>query len=173
MKLRLLGPKGETREVDLATQAVTIGREYDNTIVFSERTVSRHHCSFLLSEHGEAVVEDTVSRYGTFLNGRPISESKVIIPGDMVRFGDWSAEIFDDTLVAEDEVRELSEDTPAEPIDVPEEQRETTKTRVFPQQAQQTVGRKGSSHQVLLTLLAVAGFGGLLVFIYLLMNLHA
>jgi pSer/pThr/pTyr-binding forkhead associated (FHA) protein len=169
MKLRFERAEGDSREVDLTTMAVTVGREHDNTVVLAERTVSRHHCSFVLTEHGEVIVEDTSSRYGTCLNGKTLTDSRTLVPGDVVRIGEWSAEVFDDTVVADEQLpgEEESAHDSRIPPDL-EEERETTKIKLLPANS----AEKQNSHQVMLALLAAAGFGGLLVFIYLLMGLH-
>lgn len=169
MKLRFERAEGDSREVDLTTASVTVGREHDNTVVLAERTVSRHHCSFVLTEHNQATVEDASSRYGTYLNGKPFTDSRSLVPGDVVRIGEWSVELFDDTVVADEAHSDSgsSAHESAMPPD-PEEERETAKMKLLPAKS----AGKQSSHQVMLALLAAAGFGGLLVFIYLLMGLH-
>ena len=50
-----------------------------------DRWLSRRHCRLELRE-GTLVVRDLGSRHGTFVNGRSISECK-LLPGDKLSFG--------------------------------------------------------------------------------------
>ena len=72
---------------------VSIGRESDNDVVFSEHEVSRHHCE-LYSSNGRVYIKDLGSTNGTQVNGKSISSpvalkmSDVVVLGKKVRI-DW------------------------------------------------------------------------------------
>ena len=62
---------------------VTVGREFDNDIVLNEPTVSRQHVR-LTYRDGWFYVQDLGSANGTVVNGRRISGSQQIAPGDRI-----------------------------------------------------------------------------------------
>ena len=71
-KLQIRDDEGRTTSVPLLRDEVTIGRKEGNTIRLTERNVSRRHAR-LIKKNGQIVVDD-LSRYGTRINGRRITE---------------------------------------------------------------------------------------------------
>lgn len=70
---------------------ITIGREYDNTIVLDSKLTSRHHC--LIQKIKDAYfVKDLSSTNGTFINGSRIPPDKYVKlnPGDKLTVGGQS-----------------------------------------------------------------------------------
>ena len=76
---------GATRTVDLAEDAVTLGRTPDNTIPLPVEGVSRKHAQILFIGKGWEVV-DLGSRNGTKVNGEKVKRA-VLKPGDVVDIG--------------------------------------------------------------------------------------
>ena len=62
---------------------VTVGREFNNDIVLNEPTVSRQHVQ-LTYQNGWFYVQDMGSANGTIVNGRRITGSQQIAPGERV-----------------------------------------------------------------------------------------
>lgn len=62
-----------------------LGRGSEVTVRIDDRWLSRRHCRLELVE-GVVVVRDLDSRHGTFVNGRSISECK-LLPGDRLCLG--------------------------------------------------------------------------------------
>jgi len=62
-----------------------LGRGSEVTVRIDDRWLSRRHCRLDLAE-GVIVVRDLGSRHGTFVNGRSISECK-LLPGDRLCLG--------------------------------------------------------------------------------------
>lgn len=87
-KLQIRDDEGRTTSVPLLRDEVTIGRKEGNTIRLTERNVSRRHAR-LIKKNGQVVVED-LSRYGTRINGRRITEPTALEAGDSVVIGDYS-----------------------------------------------------------------------------------
>lgn len=119
MQLVLRGPEDETKEAELTTARVHIGRAYDNTIVLSENTVSRHHCSMFLDDQGRAILEDLDSRYGTFVDGDAIKGPTPVTPDQKIKVGEWAV------LVADDEATTTTDTTLDAPVTEEEEFEET------------------------------------------------
>ena len=70
---------------ELSPEPVTIGRDPDNHLVIDEVGVSRQHAVVWLAE-GKAVVRDTDSKNGTYVNGRPIQQL-LLEDGDLMFIG--------------------------------------------------------------------------------------
>jgi serine phosphatase RsbU (regulator of sigma subunit) len=73
------------RVVTLDTMPFTIGRRETNGLRLGGSEVSREHAEIAL-EGGKYVLRDKASRYGTFINGEPVTECEVK-SGDRVRLG--------------------------------------------------------------------------------------
>jgi phage tail-like protein len=69
----------------------TIGRELGNDLVLPDPAISRRHARILCSPEG-CRIEDLGSQNGTFLNEErlPPHEPRPLIPGDLVRIGEYS-----------------------------------------------------------------------------------
>jgi pSer/pThr/pTyr-binding forkhead associated (FHA) protein/Tfp pilus assembly protein PilF len=97
-KLQIRDDEGRTTVVPLLRDEVTIGRKEGNTIRLTERNVSRRHAR-LLKKNGKVWIED-LSRYGTRINGRRISDKTSIEPGDSILIGDYELSLEADGAAA-------------------------------------------------------------------------
>lgn len=70
---------------------LTIGSAAENTLVIEDPSVSSVHCRLSLTEHGTMLVQDLDSRFGTFVNGRPIVQ-KEITPEASLTLGSFHLE---------------------------------------------------------------------------------
>ncbi|HEV7921629.1 MAG TPA: FHA domain-containing protein [Thermoanaerobaculia bacterium] len=64
----------------------TIGREPSNKIALSDGSVSSRHARVYRTPEG-FVLEDLKSRNGTFVNGEPVKEKRLLNDNDLVRIG--------------------------------------------------------------------------------------
>lgn len=71
--------------VSLGTEAVTIGRDQDNTLVVDDAGVSRRHVRIRWLR-GRHVLEDGQSKNGTYVRGRRVSEA-ALADGDIIQLG--------------------------------------------------------------------------------------
>ena len=87
MKVKLLcqDPLASPREIVVDHFPCDLGRGSEVTVRIDDRWLSRRHCRLDLAE-GVIVVRDLGSRHGTFVNGRSISECK-LLPGDRLCLG--------------------------------------------------------------------------------------
>ena len=65
---------------------VTLGARSDNTISLDDPAVSPHHCVIAFSE-GQLTLKDLDSHSGTFVNGIPVKQQRLIKPGDELTVG--------------------------------------------------------------------------------------
>ena len=72
----VLGVNQFSKMIDIRTKSVEF---------LDDRWVSRRHWE-VVDEEGVLVVRDLGSKYGTFVNGRPISQA-ALLPGDMLSVG--------------------------------------------------------------------------------------
>ncbi len=85
VNLILFKKDGSQRIFSLRNEVTSIGRSHDCDLCVPLLVVSRKHCE--LSQNAEAVkIHDLNSRFGTFVNGKRISEATVKA-GDYVRVG--------------------------------------------------------------------------------------
>lgn len=84
------------RHVPLEETVLHIGRQLDNDLVIDDSTVSRRHAQ-IRWRFGRFVIHDVGSKAGTFVNGKPISES-VLQSGDIVTLGKVSLIYGEDNL---------------------------------------------------------------------------
>ena len=75
------------REISIDQFPAELGRGLDVAVRIDDRWASRRHCK-LEMEGGVVIVRDLGSTHGTFVNGRSVSESK-LLPGDELRVGTW------------------------------------------------------------------------------------
>lgn len=71
---------------DIPNGELTVGRRPNNDLCLSHRTVSGEHAS-LTVEGSSLFLEDKNSTNGTFVNGRRLSGSITLEPGDVIHFG--------------------------------------------------------------------------------------
>lgn len=64
-----------------------VGRETGLAVTLQSNNVSRKHAEFF-ENNGQLLIRDLDSTNGTFVNHEQISESRVLHPGDVVRFAD-------------------------------------------------------------------------------------
>jgi pSer/pThr/pTyr-binding forkhead associated (FHA) protein len=67
-------------------QRCTFGRGQDVTVRFNSGATARTHC-FITVSNGEAMIEDSGSSNGTWLNGKRVARATKIVPGDKVHAG--------------------------------------------------------------------------------------
>ncbi len=65
-----------------------LGRYDECEIVIDHITVSRIHAEFFVDPQLNVFLTDLNSNYGTFVNGKRISEPVLLVPGDTVSVGD-------------------------------------------------------------------------------------
>ncbi len=83
--LTVSGPLAGT-VLPLGVEALSLGRDRDNSVQLRDLAVSRHHCR--IEADGDTFrVRDLDSRHGTFVNGIPIRE-RSLQPGDQIAVGD-------------------------------------------------------------------------------------
>jgi len=75
---------GQTFQLQNGSQ--TIGRAPTNSIVIAESTISKQHAEITVQPEG-VWIQDLGSSNGTFVNGKPISQSTWLKPGDTLQFG--------------------------------------------------------------------------------------
>lgn len=77
---------GEMHELTLSL--ISLGRSVGNNIVINNENISRYHCTLTWSDaHRVYAVEDLMTANGTFVNGEPVVEPRVLLPGDMLSLG--------------------------------------------------------------------------------------
>lgn len=73
---------------DAAGQSVLrIGRWLDNEVVLDAPGVSRHHATLTYDPGAEPLLTDLGSTNGTFVNGEPLNEPRLLSPDDLVSLG--------------------------------------------------------------------------------------
>ncbi|HEX5214005.1 MAG TPA: FHA domain-containing protein, partial [Vicinamibacterales bacterium] len=92
------------REVALDRFPFTIGRRETNNLRLGGSEVSREHAE-IQSENGRLILRDKESRYGTFVNGEPVTECD-LRSGDRIRLGRGGGA--DLVFVAADDARSLT-----------------------------------------------------------------
>lgn len=84
--LQVTDPDGGTREVEIGSGGVTIGRAEDNDLVARDGRVSRHH-GRIVGRRGTLIYLDVGSTNGSKVNGEPVVEV-VLGVGDRLELGD-------------------------------------------------------------------------------------
>ena len=74
------------RTVSIEKMPFSIGRRETNELRLGGSEVSREHAEIAL-ENGHYVIRDRQSRYGTFVNGEPVTSEAPLKSGDSVRLG--------------------------------------------------------------------------------------
>jgi hypothetical protein len=69
------------------TRELKLGRGPQNEIVLPDRFASNNHAR-LYSRDGQYWLEDSGSKNGTFLNGKPLAGPAVLANGDQIRIGE-------------------------------------------------------------------------------------
>lgn len=97
---------------------VKIGRSSDNDIIFTEDTISRHHCELYCSNK-KVFIKDLNSSNGTRVNGIKIDNPVWLKKGDKVELGrvvciDWYeiwTSFYGDDIVTDNELKTIKQDT--------------------------------------------------------------
>ncbi len=63
---------------------LTIGKLPDNDIVINNAMVSRHHAKIVMDKSGHFEIVDLNSKNGTFVNGRKVRGTMMVVPGDRI-----------------------------------------------------------------------------------------
>lgn len=82
----LVGEAGTDVMHPLVTDEIIVGRETTNAVVIQEGSISNRHARIFRTPEG-FMVEDLKSRNGTFVNGEPVKEKRLLADNDEVRFG--------------------------------------------------------------------------------------
>jgi len=77
---------GGGRQFLLAEGVTVIGRAGDAGVRIESGGVSRHHARIVI-DRGHAHVEDLGSKNGTFVDGKPVADARVLRDGDEIRVG--------------------------------------------------------------------------------------
>lgn len=72
---------------ELSGKYLTLGRSASNDLLLSDSSVSRTHAGISIDEEGCVWVTDLGSTAGTRVNGRFVTTSTILRPGDVVAFG--------------------------------------------------------------------------------------
>jgi ABC-type multidrug transport system ATPase subunit/pSer/pThr/pTyr-binding forkhead associated (FHA) protein len=64
-----------------------IGRAPDNDVVLDAPAVSRHHVVLTYGSSAQPVLTDLGSTNGTFINGEPLTEPRLLTPHDLISLG--------------------------------------------------------------------------------------
>ena len=85
MILKYQTAAGESVEIKLTNQPLTIGRSPKADVVLSDEKASRLHCGIRWRDK-QYLLKDLESKNGTYVNNEPV-ESAVLKPGDKLRVG--------------------------------------------------------------------------------------
>jgi len=83
--LNVLDNNGRSYNLPIGEEKITIGRHEDNSLILSDKTVSRHHAEIAKKEEGY-LLTDLASGNGTTVNGREI-QSVLLKHNDKIRIG--------------------------------------------------------------------------------------
>ena len=107
---------GEPTACELKLGVNRFGRHPDNEFPIDHPTVSVAHCEMVLTAEG-VLLRDCDSTNGTFINNKPVKESRVH-PGQTVRLGD--VEIFVETTDARIAIPEIERLVESPPVVLPD-----------------------------------------------------
>ncbi len=86
-RLTVLEPKERRGTAFAIGEAITIGRDDDNTIrITDDAYISGHHARVSIVD-GAVVVDDLGSRNGTYLNGNKLADRRFVKVGDRLQIG--------------------------------------------------------------------------------------
>ncbi len=100
-KLILTDPNGQTRDIPLDRERITLGRHPDNDVVLDDRAASGRHAA-IVTILRDSFLEDLQSTNGTMVNGQSISKHP-LAHGDVITMGRHSLRYETDAAVAEDD----------------------------------------------------------------------
>ena len=85
-KIQFTTPEGQSGEVELSAERLTLGRADDNSIVIAHESVSSHHGEFVF-DGASWVFNDLGSTNGTWLDRARITAPTVIPVNTPIRVG--------------------------------------------------------------------------------------
>lgn len=94
-KLTIEDDEQRQTPLSLAHDEYAVGRDETNSIVLTDRNVSRKHAFLRRNETGW-LVKDLDSQNGTFVNGLRLEGEQHVGHGDIIQLGDYRLELFDD-----------------------------------------------------------------------------
>jgi adenylate cyclase len=93
--LNIIHDDGTNQTAPLEKDTTIIGRERDNDLVLSDKTVSRHHAQITITQEGYLLI-DLGSYNGTIVNGNPV-QSLILRNNDRIKIGLTSLIFLDET----------------------------------------------------------------------------
>lgn len=66
-----------------------LGRAPDNAIVLDAPGISRYHASLSYGQGGQPVLADLGSKNGTYVDGKPVVEPRIVTPEDLIFIGGY------------------------------------------------------------------------------------
>lgn len=84
---------GQVFELDRSISV--IGRSTDCDIFIDETETSRRHCKMTETSDGQYKIRDLGSTNGTFINGKRLSSSHKLTPGDQIGLGEYVTLVFE------------------------------------------------------------------------------
>ncbi|HEV8614517.1 MAG TPA: FHA domain-containing protein [Methylomirabilota bacterium] len=97
--LTLVSERTPVKAYELSSLAVNIGRGEDMDIAIDNVSVSRRQARIQMTPSGQWIVEDLSSANGTFVNGKRLTEPRLLSRGDEISFGKFS--LFFDRVLKE------------------------------------------------------------------------
>jgi putative peptide zinc metalloprotease protein len=88
--LDLLLPGGERVPLD---RPLTVGRSPASQLRLEDASVSRSHAAIELDAERGALIRDAGSSYGTYVNGKRVSQPVALGPGMRIQLGDYKLEV--------------------------------------------------------------------------------
>jgi pSer/pThr/pTyr-binding forkhead associated (FHA) protein len=113
VKLTVAGGPTQTRVIEMRRAKAVIGRAKGCDVRIPSAEVSREHC-VLRFEDGFLSVEDLDSFNGTMLNGRRITGTERVCPGDQLRVGPVTFEVDYPLQVVENDAETPAKAGPSE-----------------------------------------------------------
>lgn len=92
VKLKVVDGSRAGQIVKITGKNFSIGRAVNCHLRPKSTLVGRHHCSLMIDET-EVAVEDSGTRYGTFVNGDRVSGHRILNAGDQLQVGPLRFEI--------------------------------------------------------------------------------
>jgi pSer/pThr/pTyr-binding forkhead associated (FHA) protein len=82
----------EQRDFELPVGVTIVGRGEGCHLIIDDPLVSRRHACFVVDER-EITLKDLGSTNGVLVNGTPVEEQQVVVPGDQITIGRHHAEV--------------------------------------------------------------------------------
>lgn len=83
--LNIINDDGTSQTVPIEKATTSIGRDKDNDLILSDRTISRHHAQIMSTKEGY-IITDLGSYNGTIVNGIPV-QSVILKHNDGIKIG--------------------------------------------------------------------------------------